>query len=227
MADKIDAVRARIAYLTKRIRRGRKQAAYARGRITHFTKVGKQAVADWRKAEAAGKRGAMALAKARARRAARKRAYWREVLDDIEDGQEKAVARRKRQWKKLRILKAQVAEEVGGDHVVTFDGKPCADWLAEDFAEARRRGLWSGYLVSGVRTSERSVELCYGICGAPSCPGLCAGVASNHNCDNCAYPRGAGDVTDYYRCESASAILDLRYTNDLAGDRVHMSANGH
>jgi hypothetical protein len=230
----IHAVRARIRYLTTRIRRGRRQARHARAKIEHFQRVGKEAVKEWERADKqkAPKQRAKRRAKRKAKRAARKRAFWHEALDDIQDGQEKAVARRKRAYKKLALLKKIHAEEKdvssGGDTGrVMMDGWPMAGWLAQDLTTARQRGLWGGSVVSGVRTSAQSVSLCYGICGRPSCTGLCAGTASNHNCDACRFPEGAADVSDYYRCEAAASILGLRYTNDLPIDRVHMSHSGH
>ncbi len=83
-----------------------------------------------------------------------------------------------------------------GNHTVTFDGKPCADWIAAILKDARASHIWGGTMLSGVRTSAQSVALCQAMCGANSCPGTCGGTASNHNCDNCAYPAGACDVTD-------------------------------
>ena len=45
--------------------------------------------------------------------------------------------------------------------VVTFDGKPCAAWIAADLRKIRSMG-WDGYLLSGYRTPEYSESLCYG-----------------------------------------------------------------
>jgi hypothetical protein len=225
----IDSVRSRIAYLDKRVRSGRADVAKAKGRVDHFTVVGKQAVKDWIRADKADKQLAKERAKARARRAVRKRAFWKEVLHDVRDGLEEAIERRNYQRKKLRFLKRARDPEppATGNNIVTFDGKPSAAWLADDLGKARRAGLWSGYLYSGVRSIALCIALCRAMCGAPSCPGRCGGASSNHACDNCAFPRGAADVTDYYRCESAAVILGLRYTNDLPSDRVHMSQSGH
>jgi hypothetical protein len=88
-----------------------------------------------------------------------------------------------------------VAEAKDDELVVTFDGKPCAGWIAREILEpARMSGTWDGYLISGYRTPAYSTSLCYGICGAPSCPGLCAGASSNHSGN--VKPAGAVDVSD-------------------------------
>ena len=99
--------------------------------------------------------------------------------------------------KKVKWLREhKQGPKTNGNHVVTFDGKPCADWIANILKDARASGIWRGTMLSGVRTSAQSVALCEAMCGAPSCPGRCAGTASRHNCDNCQYPAGACDVTD-------------------------------
>lgn len=232
LSDAIDSVHAHILYWNKQVQAGAVSANHAEDRYHHFIKVGKQAHADFEAAKKAGKQKAMAEAKARTQRAHRKAAYWLEVWDDKAGDRHDAVVRRKHQVKKIRALRKIMAEMenatvTGPNHRVMLDGKPCADWLAQDLLKARNAGLWSGYLVSGVRTSAQSVALCWAMCNNPSCPGMCAGTASRHNCDDCAYPKGAADVTDYYRCKAASDILNLRYTNNLPNDRVHMSYDGH
>lgn len=100
-----------------------------------------------------------------------------------------------RKYKHLRAKKHHHAH-VDGRHVVLFDGKPCAAWIANINKDARESGIWNGTMLSGVRTSAESIALCQAMCGAPACPGRCAGVNSNHNCDVCKYPEGAEDVTD-------------------------------
>lgn len=265
--DAIDGVAARLRFWAVAARRRRARVDYLQDRYEHWIKVGREGVAEWRAAEEAEDkaladqrrhqeadneegvrkahqrlveaREAKAKAKRKTKRAHRKASFFREAVDDASDGLQKAVARRKKQKRKLRILKrvheelhdAQVQPSPGltgdGNGRVIYDGRPCAAWLANEFQEARDRGLWGGVLVSGVRTSAQSTALCFGMCGAPSCSGTCAGVNSNHNCDDCHYPRGAGDVTDFIRCETASQILGNRYRNDLPRDLVHMSASGH
>ena len=208
MKKAIDGVLARIKYLTKRVRRLGADAHKAEGQRKHFAKVAKDAHADYVKAEKMGKQGAMAQAKARTQRAHRKVAYWDEQADDAKHGYRRSVKRREHQRKKFRELKKihrdrKDASSGGDTGRVLMDGRPVPGWLAHDLQKAKNAGLWGGYVVSGVRTSAQSTALCYGICGRPTCSGICAGTSSNHNCDPCNYPEGAADVTDFYRCTAA------------------------
>jgi hypothetical protein len=110
--------------------------------------------------------------------------------------------------------------------VVLFDGRPCAAWLAPYLEWARGRG-WKGTLVSGWRDPAYSEQLCRQICGAPSCPGRCAGRASNHSGN--AKPSGALDVSDYQRFGQLmhQCPFSPRIFNALgAKDPVHFSASG-
>lgn len=110
--------------------------------------------------------------------------------------------------------------------VGTYDGKPVANWLIPYLDWARKHG-WSGQLVSGWRDPVYSEHLCYEICGAPSCPGRCAGRASNHSGSD--KPRGAVDVSDYATFGSLMRTCphEPRIFNALgAQDPVHFSATG-
>jgi hypothetical protein len=95
--------------------------------------------------------------------------------------------------------------------------------------------LWKIYnagchfaVVSGVRTPEYSESLCYGICGAPSCPGRCAGRSSNHNMvATQGYPYGALDVSNYYSFGVVARQVGSPLINALgAQDPVHFSVSG-
>ena len=110
--------------------------------------------------------------------------------------------------------------------VATFDGKPVASWLIAYLSWARQHG-WQGTLTSGWRDPEYSEKLCMQICGAPTCPGRCAGRFSNHS--GSVKPQGAIDVSDYTRFGKlmAQCPLSPRIFNDLPKDRVHFSATGH
>lgn len=86
-----------------------------------------------------------------------------------------------------------------GDKFATFDGLPIPHWIAKINQDARASGVWHGSMFSGYRTPEHSTEICEEMCGAPSCPGRCAGATSNHTCPPThtgKYPEGAEDVTD-------------------------------
>lgn len=86
---------------------------------------------------------------------------------------------------------------------------------------------WEGYVVSGYRTPEYSEQLCYQMCGAPSCPGRCAGRSSNHS--QIGPPMwGAIDVSDYANFARIAAEHNCPFRNQLgAADPVHFSYSGH
>lgn len=112
-----------------------------------------------------------------------------------------------------------------GTRIVTFDGHPCVEKAAYWCDRARRDGKWGGSLVSGYRSPAYSQQLCYAMCGAPSCPGRCAGLSSNHT--RTSYPGPAVDVSDYGRFESAMSSYGNPLWNDLPYDPVHFSPSGH
>jgi hypothetical protein len=132
---------------------------------------------------------------------------------------------------------ASIDQQSGGNQLessgdlrgtVKIDGKDVPKWIAKWVLLARKKGLWHGSITSGVRTPEYSEQLCYDMCGQPSCPGTCAGRSSNHNCTGgCRYPSGAIDVTDEAAFAAAMKKLKAPLKNDLPSDRVHFSASGH
>lgn len=111
--------------------------------------------------------------------------------------------------------------------VTTFDGRPVARWMVKYLEFARNRG-WRGTLNSGWRDPAFSEQLCFRMCGAPSCPGRCAGRASNHSGSKA--PQGALDVSDFAKFGQLMARSDApnpRIFNALgARDPVHFSASG-
>lgn len=132
----------------------------------------------------------------------------------------RAIARRAKQRK---AAKASAAPRSG---VATFDGRPVAAWLKPYLDWARQNG-WRGTLNSGFRDPAYSEKLCMSMCGAPSCPGRCAGRASNHA--GSSNPAGAIDVSDYVtfaqlmrRCPYSPRIFNALG----AQDPVHFSASG-
>jgi hypothetical protein len=78
--------------------------------------------------------------------------------------------------------------------VSMFDGRLVATWLRRYLVWAREHG-WRGQLISGWRSPEYSEQLCFEMCGRPTCPGRCAGRASHHSKNQ--KPGGAVDVSDY------------------------------
>ena len=132
----------------------------------------------------------------------------------------RAFARRAKQRK---AAKASAAPRNG---VAMFDGRPVAAWLKPYLDWARQNG-WKGTLNSGFRDPVYSEKLCMSMCGAPSCPGRCAGRASNHAGNS--NPSGAIDVSDYVtfgqlmrRCPYSPRIFNALG----AQDPVHFSASG-
>ena len=84
---------------------------------------------------------------------------------------------------------------------------------------------WSGTVTSGYRTPEYSESLCFDMCGAPSCPGTCAGRSSNHS--GKVYPRGAIDVSDEATFGAIMRRLGNPIKNSLGpADPVHFSVSG-
>lgn len=111
--------------------------------------------------------------------------------------------------------------------VTSFDGVRVARWLVPYLQYARAHG-WHGRLVSGYRSPAYSDSLCRSMCGAPQCPGRCAGRLSNHS--GSARPHGALDVSDYYDFGHivARAPYAPRIFNALGSrDPVHYSSSGN
>jgi hypothetical protein len=134
-----------------------------------------------------------------------------------------AAARRIRQRAQWRRNKAHSYVTRG---VTRYDGKPVAAWLVPYLQWARQHG-WRGGLNSGWRDPRYSEQLCYRMCGRPSCPGRCAGRASNHS--GSVKPRGAVDVSDYgtFGRLMRSCPHSPRIFNALGQrDPVHFSASG-
>lgn len=141
--------------------------------------------------------------------------------------QREAEADKKRLAKKLAFLKSHHDPKPNPDGTVTIDGKEVALWIAKWVLEARNKGLWHGYVVSGYRSPAYSTSLCEAMCGAPTCPGRCAGATSNHS--GLEYPSGAVDVDVAHRDEFASAMqrLGSPLHNALGpADPNHFSASG-
>lgn len=163
----------------------------------------------------------------------RRRKRNREAYEHRDEVVEHLVKKRNAHEKlidKLKDLKEEVREErssgfqKGSTKIVTMDGKPIVEDLAYWLDKARHNG-WHGVVVSGYRSPEYSESLCRAMCGAPSCPGRCAGRASNHA--RVAYPGPAADVTDFITCERVLANIGAPYFNDLPYDLVHFSRSGH
>lgn len=113
--------------------------------------------------------------------------------------------------------------------VSTFDGVAVASYFIPILQWCRANG-WKGRLVSGYRTPEYSEHLCMVMCGAPRCPGRCAGRTTNHSGnDYRKTPTGAVDVSDYvnFRNIVARCPIAPRIFNALPNDLVHFSPHGN
>jgi lysozyme len=139
------------------------------------------------------------------------------------------IVRRRRQKRRETAIRNEIPSFKGA---VLYDGKPVPAWTVKYLDMARNYkgpgGPWRGLVVSGIRTPQRSVELCFEICGAPSCPGRCAGLSSNHNATppvtDC---EGALDVSDFTRFGQIMAAERAPLRNALgARDPVHFSCSG-
>lgn len=131
--------------------------------------------------------------------------------------------RRRAAYKARHALEGFKATVAPG--VTKFDGVPCAVWIAKELARIRGAGRWKGKLVSGWRSPAYSRSLCIARCGAPSCPGTCAGASSNHSGSK--YPAGACDVSDYVTFEKEAIRLKSPLINRLdSRDPVHFSVSG-
>lgn len=109
----------------------------------------------------------------------------------------------------------------------TFDGVRVARWMVPYLKWARAHG-WKGWLVSGFRDPAYSEGLCYRMCGAPRCPGKCAGKSSRHCGKN--KPEGALDVAHYVEFGRLmrQCPLSPHIFNGLgAQDPVHFSVQGN
>jgi hypothetical protein len=102
--------------------------------------------------------------------------------------------------------------------------KPVAAWMVPKIDAAWNKG-WRGIVNSGYRSPEYSTQLCYQICGAPSCPGTCAGASSNHT--KAGYPNGAVDVSNPSSFAAASRAAGTGLWNALgSADPWHFSMSG-
>lgn len=105
-------------------------------------------------------------------------------------------------------------------------GRQIPNWMITWIDKSAANG-WNGVVVSGVRTPEYSEQLCYNMCGSPTCSGTCAGRGSNHNMTSGqGYPYGALDVSDYYSFESVQFRIGSPLRNNLPNDAVHFSVSG-
>lgn len=159
-----------------------------------------------------------------------------------------AAAERKRLKRKIAFLTEQADPAINADGFAVYTAPsgektlvagwmvgaaPGPDGRTIDWLARYRKHGWDGELSSGGRSPEYSESLCRAMCGAPSCPGSCAGRASNHAGSDGPGKKGndswgAIDVfPDYVRFERIGFEIDSPLWNDLdERDPVHFSVTG-
>lgn len=144
---------------------------------------------------------------------------WRQPKERVTIGK-KRRAKRRRSVARNRI-EAFLKPGVG-----MFDGKPVAKCAIPILSWCRVHG-WKGVLVSGWRSARHSEQLCINMCGRPSCPGTCAGRATNHTGDSPA--RFALDVSDFINFAEVVSHCPIppHIHNALPRDLVHFSPSGN
>lgn len=135
---------------------------------------------------------------------------------------QRGAKRRRRRRRSVAALKIAAYLHPG---VTVFDGVPVAKCAVPVLRWCREHG-WRGRLVSGWRSGAYSEGLCYRMCGAPSCPGRCAGRNTNHTGNS--PDRFAVDVNyydDFCRIV-AECPIQPKIHNSLPHDPVHFSPSG-
>lgn len=135
-------------------------------------------------------------------------------------------AEMRRLGKERRKDQEKRANEPPGPGVSRFEGQKVANWMKPYLEFARKNG-WAGTVTSGFRSPAESEQECIRQCGAPSCPGKCAGRTSNHSGNKS--PKGALDVSDIrtFARLMESCPLQPRIFNALgAADPEHFSPTG-
>jgi hypothetical protein len=152
------------------------------------------------------------------------------------------AAERRRLRKKIKWLQEHedpVAAADGTSTWTTGDGRkfkvaawmvgaaPGPDGTKTNWLLRSKNKGWDGNLSSGYRSPAYSESLCRAMCGAPSCPGRCAGRSSNHS--QTGPPNwGAIDVfPQYVKFGQIQREIGSPLKNELgAQDPVHYSYTG-
>lgn len=144
---------------------------------------------------------------------------------------DKLARREERLRDKIEARQRQTGQlDPDGDGLAVVDGKLVVTWIARDILEARKRGLLPSWVkvISGYRTPAYSISICISICGAPVCPGRCAGASSRHAQKG--QGNGAVDVTLGGQEEFAAAMraIGSPLHNSIGpSDPNHFSAQGN
>lgn len=145
----------------------------------------------------------------------------------------RSLARRKH----IRRLRYDHQAKPSGAELGMWDGRQVAGWMVGTrpgpdgkavnwLLRIKQTGHWAGQINSGFRDPAYSESLCYAMCGAPSCPGRCAGRSSNHS--QTGPPNwGAIDVVDPAGFAAGAAEVGAPFHNHLPIDPVHYSYTGY
>lgn len=128
--------------------------------------------------------------------------------------------------RKIRKLHSRIPKVTDG--LMTFDGKPVSATVGWWLQKSRDAG-WNGVLLSGYRDPAYSEQLCYAMCGAPTCPGRCAGRGSGHSQKGGtrSAPQGCADVTDHATFAAVQVRIGSPLKNLLGpADPNHFSLSG-
>jgi hypothetical protein len=165
--------------------------------------------------------------------------------EDFINGKERTAAMKKRAkeradaWKKVLHAINHPPTDQDGIAIDPVSGESVPAWVVgkapgpdgktKNWLKIIREHGWHGGINSGARTEAHSIELCFQICGAPSCPGLCAGATSNHVIKGKNGPGnwGALDVSEYEVFGRVCHEVGCPLQNDLPADPVHYSPDGH
>lgn len=156
---------------------------------------------------------------------AQRESIKRLIKDQLEVARRRENVKDKLAKKVEHLEKVKDREPAPTSGVATFDGKQVPAWMVPWLEKSRKAG-WQGYVISGWRSPAYSTSLCIAMCGAPSCPGRCAGASSNHS--GSTYPAGAIDV-DVAHASQFEAIqfkIGSPLRNYLAADINHFSVSG-
>lgn len=212
----------RVAAAVKHLVFDRGALALCEKRIAHFEERLKVAEQGFHKELEDRARAHLSYWRIRRTKVIRARDHWRSI-----------VKRRRRQKKRWLENHPDLFPPGHGGEWVIFDGHEVPLWMAVVLQAARESGVWTGAVFSGRRTKQYSEELCENMCGAPSCPGRCAGTSSNHvgppTFEGVKW-EGAADVTDPYGlrhyCETHGEPL-VGGGAVLPADIVHFSHEGN
>lgn len=147
------------------------------------------------------------------------------------------AAERKRILKRIKFLEAHADPRPNADGTADWKGRKVAAWMVgastgpdgtkTNWLEKSVNHGWDGGISSGYRSPEYCESLCRNMCGAPSCPGLCAGRSSNHS--QVGPPNwGAIDVyPQYAKFGEIQRQIGSPLRNALPLDHVHYSYHGN